>query len=424
MDFAWRAESAVSFGRRARRILPAYYAALLSSLALIWLVPGLGSRGDTQWDVSLEAAPTAAGNLISHALLFHNWLPSYETAINAPLWSVALEWQIYFVFALLLVPVWRRFGASASLLLATVLGLAPLALHGAFVSPWMLIAFALGMWGASLSEREGAWTDGRWALLGCALACCAAFGLRLSSLWQHPGWSAVARVLGDLLIASSSVVFLVRNARRAQQHQPLTALGRLCSSRAAGALGRFSYSLYLMHFPLLAWFFQSQLRDEQSGVTALAKLLLLGVPLILAVSWAFSLLFERAARARRACAGLALARAAGAAGGALRGTSTHHTLRSGRRRASVSPGIGEAPRSACGRLRRSLALTARYATFRARAARSIHADKTPDLAAALRRRRARPGTGGSGSARNGAVPASFWPGSSGPSRLRSSATSE
>ena len=40
----------------------------------------------------------------------HNWNFDWVYRINGPMWSVATEWQIYFLFPLLLLPLWRRVG--------------------------------------------------------------------------------------------------------------------------------------------------------------------------------------------------------------------------------------------------------------------------------------------------------------------------
>ena len=82
--------------RRARRILPPYYAALLLSIAVIVLYNGLASRlGLGQ---RIDEAALEPGSVISHLLLVHNVSFDWVFRINGPLWSVATEWQIYWLF--------------------------------------------------------------------------------------------------------------------------------------------------------------------------------------------------------------------------------------------------------------------------------------------------------------------------------------
>src|SRR5205807_888516 len=68
------------YQRRARRILPPYYAALALSVAIAL------ARG----------VPVTNGSLISHALLIHDFGASWIFDINGALWSIAVEWQLYF----------------------------------------------------------------------------------------------------------------------------------------------------------------------------------------------------------------------------------------------------------------------------------------------------------------------------------------
>src|SRR4051812_17292515 len=106
-------------GRRARRILPPYYAAMILSLLLLAVVPPQ-VRETSHWFDSMQPAFTP-GVLVSHLLLVHNLDNSWVYRINAPFWSVATEWQIYFLFPLLLLPVLRKFGMGAAVVCGFVI---------------------------------------------------------------------------------------------------------------------------------------------------------------------------------------------------------------------------------------------------------------------------------------------------------------
>src|SRR5882724_12742624 len=134
------------FARRAWRILPPYYAAVLGSLLLLALVPALETPTTTIWADSFPAFGLAPVG--SHLLLIHNLYRSLANRIDGPLWSVATEWQIYFFFPLLLLPIWRRLGAALRVLVGFIVGgsllwLAPEAADTA--ASWYLGLFALGM---------------------------------------------------------------------------------------------------------------------------------------------------------------------------------------------------------------------------------------------------------------------------------------
>lgn len=108
-----RLKTGAFYKRRAFRILPAYYAALLV-IFLVELIPA------AQHD--LVASPVTLWDLVTHALLIQTWFPSTIGAINGPFWSIALEVQLYLVFPLLLVGV-RKFGFVRTLLGTMVLSL-------------------------------------------------------------------------------------------------------------------------------------------------------------------------------------------------------------------------------------------------------------------------------------------------------------
>lgn len=86
-------------GRRARRILPPYYAALILTLLVIHFVPGMNTAHGLRWDMAL---PTLKASVVGvHLLLIHTLRPWWAYAIDPPMWSVAVEWQIYFLLLLL-----------------------------------------------------------------------------------------------------------------------------------------------------------------------------------------------------------------------------------------------------------------------------------------------------------------------------------
>ena len=94
----WRLDGVSRFARRrARRILPPYWAALGFSLAVAWLVvppPGQG-------------APDAKSVFVN-GLLVQNLVAAPSP--NRSFWSIAVEAQLYVLFPLLLLVV-RRWGA-------------------------------------------------------------------------------------------------------------------------------------------------------------------------------------------------------------------------------------------------------------------------------------------------------------------------
>lgn len=276
------------YGRRARRIIPPYYAAIALSLALIALVPLLGRASDDRWSRALPGLSWEA--IGSHLLLIHNLFGSLIWQINPPMWSIATECQIYVVFALLLVPVQRRLRMVAAMCVAILVG----ALPGVFTRrfdeacPWFTFLFGLGWLAAWVAHSNHP----------------AASRLRPQIRWRSVARGAL--VLYLLLILGTDR--LRSTGELADSFVGLVAsivILDLAISRAAGLrrmvleshacrwLGRCSYSLYLVHFPLIAL---AHVHLREAGISPnlrLVGMLLLAVPATVAIAFAFFLLFER-----------------------------------------------------------------------------------------------------------------------------------
>ena len=155
--------------RRVWRILPTYYAALAICLLLPALVPALrDSSGPLRWRVT---RPVTAPALLSHLLMIHHLSADWAYRIDYPMWSIPIEWWLYGLFALALVPLRRRLGIGPLAASTVALGLAlswwggpdfeTLRLH-------YLALFGLGMAGAAINfgAREGGWSAGIGAGVG------------------------------------------------------------------------------------------------------------------------------------------------------------------------------------------------------------------------------------------------------------------
>jgi peptidoglycan/LPS O-acetylase OafA/YrhL len=287
--------------RRAKRILPPYYAAGLISLLLIAFVPGMGTIRNVGWDDSLPAFHWDI--LVSHLFLIHNLSENWSHKIDYPMWSVATEWQIYFIFPLLLL-LWRRFGLLAAVGTAFAAGLAPHWLFQGRVDGASFVfigLFALGMAGAvlSFSARHKIINFLRtrlpWGVLTLVmLAPVAYFAKFRGNLdWSHVVLNNIAMGLATMCVLVYCAQSLWASKRDTPKPKASPLIVKLLQSRPFVALGSFSYSLYLIHAPVLALVALGTARFSVSASVAIALSLFVAVPVSIIAAYLFFLAFER-----------------------------------------------------------------------------------------------------------------------------------
>lgn len=242
------------FHRRARRILPPYFAALLATWILLLVSPeGLailrGRPSNPAWLANFNPS-----NIIYHLLLIHNWDSRWNASVDFPMWSVATEWQIYGLFCLFLLPVARSLGMSACAGLALAFGLLPrLLLPPArnldWAAPWLVILFYIGMLAAVIAfgnvpTFRGAKLKLPWGSIGAILFLALIF---LNQLQAKNQWFEITKALLVGAIAFCLMLSCVHSVVAEQPHL----IARLLETRFARYFGSISYSLYLIHVPAM-----------------------------------------------------------------------------------------------------------------------------------------------------------------------------
>ncbi len=277
--------------RRSRRILPPYYAALGLSLALIACVPALNHPEWGRWLVALPAFDLDV--VISHLCLVHSFLPQWTQKINPPMWSVGVEWWIYFLFPIVLLPLWRLVGMYCTLGIITIATVATHWLPGQpcdFFYPWYFALFGFGAAGAFINfspaaERERHWN---WAWLST-------LGLSTSALLFTctRGWVVRRLYATDILVGLSVAIFIIWCSKEAQTAGTPHGIVRILESRLVLWLGNLSYSLYLTHEPVIALFSPMIRATGWSAECRFYAHILTGIIASLPVAYIFHLIFER-----------------------------------------------------------------------------------------------------------------------------------
>jgi peptidoglycan/LPS O-acetylase OafA/YrhL len=275
--------------RRARRILPPYYGAVALCMLLIWTI--IGRRTGTLWDVPISVKDHFAVGVLSHVFLVQDLFGTSE--INYVFWSIAVEWQIYLLFPTL-VSCWRRRGAAVTVASALVVGYA---VRFAFrdtriarAAPHYLGLFALGMMAAYVVRGSGVGYARMRERVPWGWLSGLSF-LAASVVVGRWGWEPAPGLVSllDLPVAIGTMALLVLTSCVGRPSVVTNAL----SWKPLVFIGTFSYSVYLIHAPLLQILWQYVLRPAHVGRSAMfVALMIPGALVVLAASNLFFRILE------------------------------------------------------------------------------------------------------------------------------------
>jgi peptidoglycan/LPS O-acetylase OafA/YrhL len=265
-DRAYRVDSGRFWFRRFVRIYPVLIAALLVTLLCDsisgHLVPGFYKLGDLR--------PTSL--LINLASLEGPFSRPFGS--NGPLWTLAIEVQLYAVYPFVFL-VRRRLGIHRTLALTFALtALSWLILERNGVSLFTSYQFAW-MLGAYIAERET-------TVSRAPVAPVVGWGGALVILGGCAAFVAISQYLAFQVWAAGFAMMLARLLERPLRIGPIAAVFR--------QLGHFSYSLYAIHLPL-AVLAVCVLFDGHKQESLLPTVLILAG--VVACAFVFHLVFER-----------------------------------------------------------------------------------------------------------------------------------
>jgi peptidoglycan/LPS O-acetylase OafA/YrhL len=239
-----------------RLYLPAW-ASLVAAVALMTVIPRSASPLQSSW-ADMYVIDPSAGQVLKDALLLLN-----ASTINTPLWS--LKWEVAFSLLLpayvLIALRWRRFW-HLKIALALLLCMVGALLDQEWLSylPIFAIGAVVGVERDRIREITRSWPRAAW-LFVAALSLFLANAEWVSREQPVPGVEAVVTAGAALIV----VLFLTCGSAK-----------RLGDTAVAQWLGRVSFSLYLVHLPIIL-----------AGITLMRSV---SLPLALAVSVAASFL--------------------------------------------------------------------------------------------------------------------------------------
>lgn len=244
---------------RARRIVPAYLAVLLVSglLACAVLLPD--DLADA--NKALLAAPLFLQNFVFWTQTSY-FSPMLERNPFLHTWSLAVEWQFYLVFPLLLRPFVKTrwllpvllVGFAVSLLASSV-GALMRPTPTFFLTPFRVWEFLLGGFVGMAARRVqlGAWWA--WGLAAGGLLALLGSALFYSRATVFPGATALLPCFGTAALLLCGL------------RHPDHPLMRLLCLPPIRLIGQASYSIYLVHWPLLVFARYFEIGTEPAWVS-------------------------------------------------------------------------------------------------------------------------------------------------------------
>jgi peptidoglycan/LPS O-acetylase OafA/YrhL len=276
--------------RRAKRILPPYYFALALFIILIYAVPLLNIKQNTAWDSKI---PLDFPSIASHILLIHNFNTEWISKIDGPLWSVATEWQIYFLLPVLIF-LWKKFNLLTSVTIAVLVGIAVSAVFipARTMNFWFVGLFALGMLGAVINfSKEQFWINISKTVPWKLVIYAGTFMLIL--LLVVSKFKNISPLILDTLVGSYVAVLLTGFTFIEMNELKRPWFLNILNFRVCMNLGLFSYSIYLIHSPFLALINLLTLHVPFSNASRLMFMEIVAVPVAILISYIFYILVEK-----------------------------------------------------------------------------------------------------------------------------------
>lgn len=301
------------FKRRFLRIVPPYYATIILCLLLIKLV--IGGNTSTLWGMTI---PVTKWDIASHFLMVHDIFNSSGLRINYSLWSISVEYRIYFLFPIFII-LWKKMGPIITLaisVLYTIFGTLLLIFINNYynniglifsgVCPYIIL-FTLGMIAADISLSQSKMANkvrkfynhlSVQKILIFLIIYIAGYQ-SLSMLTKGVGISSeyeffISLEIKDISVGIFAAIFLTICAVSIKTDKSIPWIFRFLNWKPLVFVGTFSYSLYLIHPPLIQLLSKYILAPfNLQTYTNTYLLILVGTPVCIAVSYLFFLLFER-----------------------------------------------------------------------------------------------------------------------------------
>ena len=232
--------------KRFQRIYPPYIAGLVFSVILTFC---------THWYLNeSNAAVVSAGSLLTHTFLIHNFT-KYISSLNGTHWTVAVEVQIYFLFALIWQPLASRFGwMVANLLfvlipiLATLAGYSLQYEYQLYVTYFTFGGLTALCWTKNLAEDRHNAAVKYISYTGYLVLAAVVYAI----ISNRGAYSSSLQAPIDFLIAIATCLIILNLVLAGEpMNKTIHALKSVLETPFLTRVARYSYSLYLVHYPIV-----------------------------------------------------------------------------------------------------------------------------------------------------------------------------
>lgn len=284
--------------RRSLRILPPYYAVLILCLIIDNTV--LSQQDNGIW--AKLWYPITENDIWRHILLIDQWYSDSTNKINDALWSIGVEYEIYFIMPLLLY-LSHKVGDFYSLLLIFFgsYSLWVIFYHFDIMNPshtgssvYYILLFYMGMLSAKYSHNNQSKLLAnlfkhpelikKISVAGIILMAAVSFGL---SKFANEYW--IPYQIQSAIIGLFASLYLCANALDSNKPK-----SNLYYHRLLAIIGTMGFSFYLLHEPVIAicWKYMIIPLHLHSYWEQAVAIVLLSIPLTMAVSIVFYRMFE------------------------------------------------------------------------------------------------------------------------------------
>lgn len=272
--------------KRFQRIYPPYIAGLVFSIVMT-----LGGH----W-LQNESITTvvSAGSLFTHTFLIHNFT-KYITSLNGTHWTVAVEVQIYLLFALVWQPLARKFGRTIPNvlfvvipILVTMAGYSLQYEYQLYVTYFTFGGLTALCWTKCLAQERYKATVKAISYAGYLILACV-IGIIMTN---RGAYASLLQAPIDILIAIATCLMILNLSFAGETSiKSVQAIKCGLETTILSRVASYSYSLYLIHYPIVILMCKVA-RDYVANDLVRVAIAMCGLPISMGVAMLFASVFE------------------------------------------------------------------------------------------------------------------------------------